>query len=130
VVDPGRERYVSFTSFRRDGTPVATPVWIAPLGDGRVAFTTDPGSWKVKRVRANPAVELRPCTMSGAVAPDAPVVRGTAEVVTDPEPYAEVVGALRRKYGLQVALVELGGRIKQCLRRNPRPDCALVVTLD
>ena len=30
-------RYVSFTTFRRNGTPVATLVWIALLGDGRSA---------------------------------------------------------------------------------------------
>jgi uncharacterized protein len=28
MADLGRERYVSMTSFRRDGTPVASPVWV------------------------------------------------------------------------------------------------------
>mgnify|MGYP000473367737 CR=1 FL=1 len=73
MVDLAREKYVSLTTFRRDGSPVATPVWIAALDDGRLAFTTDPSSWKVKRVRRNATVELRPCTVRGKVAPDAPV---------------------------------------------------------
>ena len=64
------------------------------------------------------------------VAPDAPVATGTAEVVTDPEGYRPVVKALKKKYGLQVTLIELGGRVKQLVKRNPNPDCALVITLD
>lgn len=31
AVDLRDARYVSFTTYRRDGTPVATPVWIAPF---------------------------------------------------------------------------------------------------
>jgi len=130
MVDLDREKYVSLTTFRRNGTPVATPVWLAPLGDGRHGFTTDPTSWKVKRARNNASVELRPCSMRGKVAPDAEVVNATAEVVTDSESYKPVVKALKKKYGLQVTLVELGGTIKQLVKRNPNADCALIITLD
>ena len=28
--DLADERYVSLTTFKKDGTPVATPVWVAP----------------------------------------------------------------------------------------------------
>lgn len=130
MVDWAQEKYVSISTFKRDGTPVAAAVWIAPLGDGRLAFTTDPGSWKVKRARRNPSIELRPCSMRGSVADDAPVATGTVEIVTDAAAYRPVVAALKRKYGIQVTLVELGGRVKQLFRRNPDPDCALVITLD
>ena len=35
-------KYVSFTTFRvRDGTPVSTPVWFAPLGDQFVFMSND-----------------------------------------------------------------------------------------
>jgi len=130
MVDWAREKYVSITTFRRDGTPVPAAVWIAPLEDGRLAFTTDPNSWKVKRARRNPSIELRPCSVRGSVAADAPVGTGTAEIVTDSDRYGTVVAALKRKYGIQAVLVELGGRVKQLVRRNPDPDCALVITLD
>jgi PPOX class probable F420-dependent enzyme len=129
MFDPTVEKYVSLTTFRRNGDPVAVPVWIAPLGDGRHAFTTDPASGKVKRVRNNASVELRPCSVRGKVAPDAPVVTGTAQVVTDAAEYRSVVGALKRKYGLQVSLVELGGRVKQLVKRRPDAECALIITL-
>jgi uncharacterized protein len=129
MVDLANEKYVSLTTFRRNGAPVTTPVWIAPLGESRYAFTTDPSSGKVKRVRNNPSVELRPCTMRGKVAPDAPMLTGTALVVTDPADYRPVVDALKRKYGLQVTLIEWGGSIKQLIKRNPDADCALIITL-
>lgn len=129
MFDPTTERYVSLTTFRRNGEPVAVPVWIAPLGDGRHAFTTDPASGKVKRVRNSPRVELRPCSVRGKVAPDAPVVTGTAQVVTDAAEYRGVVEALRRKYGLQVALIEWGGRVKQLVKRRHDAECALIIEL-
>lgn len=128
-MDLASEKYVSLTTFRRNGKPVATPVWIAPISDGRYAFTTDPTSGKVKRVRNNPAVELRPCTMRGKVAPDAPMLTASARVVTESADYRPVVDALKKKYGLQVTLIEWGGRIKQLVKRNPDSDCALIITL-
>lgn len=129
MADWASERYLSLTTFRRDGSAVATPVWIAELPDGRLAFTTDPTSWKVKRLRRNNSIEVRPCSMRGAVAPDAPVGVGTAEIVTDAADYAPVVAALKKKYGVQVTLIEIGGRLKQMIKRTPNPDCALILTL-
>src|SRR5918993_351000 len=48
---PGR--YLSLTSFRRDGTGVATPVWFVEDG-GRLLVETDAGSYKVRRIRRDP----------------------------------------------------------------------------
>ena len=43
VNDLGSERYVSITSFRWDGTAVATPVWVVPH-DGRLYVPARPGA--------------------------------------------------------------------------------------
>ena len=43
------ERYLLLTTFRRDGTPVATPVWVTPYDEHSVAFWTSSGSGKAKR---------------------------------------------------------------------------------
>jgi hypothetical protein len=53
------EQFVSVTTFRRDGTPVPTPVWIAQDGDALVV-TTPAGTGKVKRLRHDPRVEPAP----------------------------------------------------------------------
>ncbi len=59
---PGK--YLSLTSFKRDGSAVATPVWFV-VEDRRVLVNTDTQSFKAKRIRHNPAVTIAPCSASG-----------------------------------------------------------------
>ena len=50
-------KYVLLTTFRKDGTPVATPLWAALDGERLLVWTvTD--SYKVKRIRRNPSVTV------------------------------------------------------------------------
>ena len=106
----GSEQFVSLTTFRRTGEGVATPVWIAR--DGAVlVVTTQAGTGKVKRLRRDPRVTLRPCTRRGQVAPGAPTVQGTAEIVDDPGQVADHSRALGAKYGLLFRLIGLLGRL-------------------
>jgi PPOX class probable F420-dependent enzyme len=44
--DLAQEKYVSLTTFKRDGTPVSTPVWCAG-DDGRLLVWTGASTWKV-----------------------------------------------------------------------------------
>jgi len=64
---PGK--YLSVTTFRRDGTPVATPVWFVQDG-ARLLVETESTSGKVKRIRHNPEVLVAPCTASGRLRGD------------------------------------------------------------
>lgn len=96
----GDERFVSLTTFRRSGVPVATAVWISRDGDDLVV-TTPAGSGKVKRLRDDPRVELRPCDRFGRVAEDAEVVAARAEVVGADVDEPRRTGLLRDKYGLE-----------------------------
>src|SRR3954470_20173567 len=59
---PGR--YLSVTSFKRDGTGVATPVWFVSDGS-RLFALTDLHSAKVRRIRRNPRVLVAPCRPDG-----------------------------------------------------------------
>lgn len=98
-----RARYVSFTSYKRTGEPVSLPVWVVPFDDG-YAFTTDPDAFKVKRVRNNPKVTLRVCSVRGKVGLDAIEFHGTAEYV-DAATADRVNKAIRRKYWLAYRLL-------------------------
>jgi PPOX class probable F420-dependent enzyme len=89
-------RYVSLTTFRGDGTPVATPVWVARDGDV-LLVVTGATSGKVRRIRANPSVTLAPCDVRGRVHGDA--IAGQA-VVLDASETARVTRKIRRRYGL------------------------------
>jgi uncharacterized protein len=59
---PGK--YISVTTYKQDGTGVATPVWFAQEGD-RLLFRTGVASGKAKRIRRNPAVLVAACTLRG-----------------------------------------------------------------
>ena len=58
-----RGRYLSITSYKRDGRGVATPVWFVQQ-DGGLLVETDAASGKVKRIRRNPQVRVTVCTAS------------------------------------------------------------------
>ena len=57
-------KYVRLTTFRKTGTPVATPVWCAVDAGSLYAFTGE-GTGKVKRIRNEPRVTVGACTGSG-----------------------------------------------------------------
>ena len=57
-------KYLSLTSFKRDGTGVATPVWFVEEG-GHLLVETDADSYKVKRIRRDGHVRVAPCDARG-----------------------------------------------------------------
>ena len=61
-----RRRTALLTTYKRDGTTVATPVTIAVDGDRAYVRTWD-SAWKAKRMRNNPAVLVAPSTVRGRV---------------------------------------------------------------
>src|SRR5689334_22726820 len=106
----GRSPYVSFTSYRKDGTPVSAPVWIAPDGDD-LYFFSDTGAFKVKRIRNNPAVTLQPCDVRGRIKDGAPVVSGLAEVLDHAES-SRVRRIVNRKYRVMGTLGTVFSRLR------------------
>jgi len=96
--DLDNAKYVSFTTFKRDGTPVPTAVWLVPFEGGH-AFTTEAESFKVRRLRNNPSVTVSVCDIRGRVQPGATVYSGTAEVL-DAAASQRVEAAIKRKYWL------------------------------
>jgi PPOX class probable F420-dependent enzyme len=89
-----RRRTVLLTSYRRDGRPVGTPVHVAVEGDRAFARTWD-ATWKVKRIRNNPQVELAPSTFRGK--PVGPGIHACARLLTGAEA-RHAAQALARKY--------------------------------
>lgn len=96
----GEERFVSLTTFRKSGARVATTVWIAVDGDSLVV-TTPAESGKVKRLRNDSRVELRPSSRGGSVDETQPLVPAAAEIVTDPATIERVTEIFKKKYGLE-----------------------------
>ena len=107
-----RGKYLSVTSYKADGTAVATPVWFVQQ-DGRLLVETDAAAGKVKRIRRNPLVRVAACTAGGRLRGEA--VPAVAEVL----PESEVAGTERliiRKYRLDAAIIRPLQAVHSALR--------------
>lgn len=94
-----RHRYCLLVSFRRDGTPVPTPVWFALDTDGRrILIRSGASDGKVKRIRRDGRVLVAPCTFFGR--PLGEAMEGQARILRQPE-HAAAEAALRTALGLQ-----------------------------
>jgi uncharacterized protein len=111
-------RHMLLTTFRRNGTPVATPVWTVPVGDGRVGMWTGSGTGKYKRLRNDPHVSIQACAARGAPKPDAPIFTGVAEVIASGALFDEVQHKIRAKYGRLIPVVKVVSRFQGRYRRG------------
>ncbi|MFD7406169.1 PPOX class F420-dependent oxidoreductase [Streptomyces sp. NPDC059866] len=116
----GAGKYLLITSYRRNGTPVPTPVWVVADGDALGVWTVA-DSWKVKRIRNRSDVLVGPCDLRGN--PTGEQVPATAEI-TDPATTARYRQLIARKYGVVGRLTLLGSR----LRRGPNGTVGIRVT--
>jgi PPOX class probable F420-dependent enzyme len=104
-----KARYVNLETFRKNGTGVQTPVWVAPDGEELVIFTNG-DSYKVKRLRRSSSVRIAECGVRGAL--KGPWHEGTGRLVQDEAGKSSALQALRKKYGWQMLLADWGGRIR------------------
>lgn len=102
--DLARHRNTLVLTFRRNGKPVATPVWAA-LADGHAYSRIERACGKAKRIRATGRALLAPCTRQGR--PLGPAVEVRARIL----PTAEELPAeraLASRYGIGRELFERG----------------------
>ncbi|MEU8590088.1 PPOX class F420-dependent oxidoreductase [Streptomyces sp. NPDC048664] len=102
-------KYLLVTSYRKNGTTVATPVWVVRDGDALGVWTAA-DSWKVKRIRARSDVLVGPCDLRGN--PTGEQVPATAEIC-DPATTARYRRLIARKYGILGRLTLLGSRLRR-----------------
>jgi hypothetical protein len=124
---PGR--YLSVTSYKRDGTGVATPLWFVSDGE-RLFALTDLHSAKVRRMRRNPRVMVAPCRPSGKLRGEPLPAR--AEVLTEGADLERVQRLLIERYRISYRLVMLVYRLGRRLRgRSSVADgAALAIEVD
>lgn len=88
------QKTVLLTTYRRNGTPVGTPVHIAVEGDHAFVRTRDT-AWKFRRIRNSPAVDIAPSTTGGM--PTGAAIHARARILAGDES-ARAAHALARKY--------------------------------
>lgn len=131
-------RYALLRSFRRDGTPVDTPIWFA-LDGNALLFRTKVGP-KTKRLAMRPDVELTACDYRGRLRPGATTVSGRATILSGADA-EEANRLLHRRYGWQwniVPLIKVPGvtnvhrdlsvreKLRRARDRSVWPDSAIV----
>ncbi len=104
----GKAPYVSLATFRRSGDAVRTAVWMAPQGGAHYVFSAG-NAGKVKRLKNSDRAEVAVCDVRGKVL--GAWHPATARVITEPAEIELALGALRRKYGLQMWVADLGSRL-------------------
>ena len=125
----GDEKYLALTTFKRDGTPITTAVWAAPIDDGKIGFWTSSSSGKAKRLAHTSKVTIQPCDSRGRVKPGTSPVDATAVLVTGPQ-LEGISTKIRAKYGVMCSitkfLAKVGGIIKR--KKQPYGDRGVLIT--
>ena len=88
-------KFIQLTTFRKNGEPVATPVWFV-AENGKLYMTTNGNAGKMKRIRGTARVLLAPSDPRGKPLAE-PVEVRVRQVPQDQHP--DVHALLARKYG-------------------------------
>jgi len=126
----GEQPFVDLVTFRADGSPAHTPVWVS--GDDEHLFvSTFRHSYKVARLRRDARVALAPCTGYGELLPGGRYVAARGEVL-DRSEFRPGVRAHRAKYGGHFSMMwparwplRLVGKRRVWLLLTLTPDDAL-----
>jgi uncharacterized protein len=126
------EKYIALTTFKRDGTPMTSPVWVVPVDDGRFGFWTSSTSGKAKRLRNDPKVTVQPCNGRGKVKEGTAPQDGTARTVTEGADFDQIQTKVKAKYGVQVTISRWLSRVGAFFKRRKQPygDTGVVITLN
>lgn len=95
--------YVLLVTYKRDGTPIPSPVWFARDGDTLFVWT-EINAFKAKRLRNDPRALLAPCTSRGV--PTGDPVAATGRVLTDGAERRHAAAVIRSQWGIGRKLFE------------------------
>lgn len=127
--DISTAKYISFGTYRKDGTLVSTPTWVVPFRGG-YAFTTEAGSWKTKRLVRDPRVVVAPSDFRGRTLDGATTRVGQGRLLEGAS-IREAQRAIRAKYRLAWLLSLSPRRLWQRLQGKPQVgDCAIYFELE
>lgn len=122
-------KYVDLTTFKRDGSKVTTPVWLAPSDNGYFVTTGKP-TGKYKRILNNSSVEVAACDARGHLRPGTTTYKGTARIL-DADGTRSAEAAIKKRYGFMVPLMGAVYATRAKLQRKDfGPIVGLEITID
>lgn len=106
LLDFADVQYINLETFKKDGTKVTTPVWVAQQNNTLVV-TTGKNAGKVKRIRNNGKAIIYTTNQSGSKKlSEELVVQGS--ILTDEDLKTEAVNILKKKYGMMAKMMLKG----------------------
>lgn len=97
------QKYINLETYKKDGTPVRTPVWFV-IDNYLIYVITRDSTGKVKRLKNNQDVQIVSCSFKGE--PKNEWIKGKAEKITGRE--VDIAIKLRKKkYGMSARLIGL-----------------------
>ena len=95
------QKYINLETYKKDGTPIRTPVWFVIDTDLIYVITRD-STGKVKRLRNNQDVRIVPCSFKGEANNE--WVKGEAVMITGEEA-DKAIKLRKKKYGMFARLI-------------------------
>tara|TARA_Y100000310_G_scaffold61116_1_gene56418 strand:- start:48 stop:422 length:375 start_codon:yes stop_codon:yes gene_type:complete len=97
------QKYINFETYKKDGSPVRTPVWFVIDNDLLYVITRE-YTGKVKRLRNNQNVRIVSCSFQGE--PKNEWVEGKAQIITGNDA-DKIIKLRKKKYGFSSRLISL-----------------------
>jgi len=97
------QKYINLETYKKDGTPIRTPVWFVIDNDIIYVITRD-STGKVKRLRNNHDVRIVSCSFKGE--PKDEWVKAKAENIMGDEA-DKAIKLRKKKYGMSARLIGL-----------------------
>jgi len=97
------QKYINFETYKKDGSPVRTPVWFVIDNDLLYVITRE-YTGKVKRLKNNQNVRIVSCSFQGE--PKNEWVEGKAQIITGNDA-DKIIKLRKKKYGFSSRLISL-----------------------
>ena len=106
LLDFANVQYINLETFKKDGSKVTTPVWVAQQNNSLVV-TTGKNAGKVKRIRNNGKAIIYTTNQSGSKKLSEELeVKGS--ILSDEDLITEAVTILKKKYGMMAKMMLKG----------------------
>ena len=98
------QKYINLETYRKDQTPVQTPVWFIIEND-QIYITTKETTGKVKRLRNNQNGRIAVCSMKGDIKGN--WINVGLERINEDSDVEKIVKLRKKKYGFSARLISM-----------------------
>jgi len=98
------QKYLSLETYKRDNTPIQTPVWFVTYKE-QFYITTKETTGKVKRLRNNQNARIAVCSMKGDIKSN--WVDVGLEKISEESDVEKIIKLRKKKYGFSARLISM-----------------------